>query len=286
MFDPDQYSLLDFGEGRKLEKFGDVILDRPSPAAEHVKKANSKQWHSVMARYVRTSNRGGKVAGKWSGAKLPSSWTVQHADATFELKPTDFGHVGIFVEQAENWKWITRQIRRHDRTLKVLNLFAYTGGSTLAAAAAGAEVTHVDSSKSVVTWARRNAELSSLSDAPIRWLVEDCQKFVQRELKRGNHYDAVILDPPSYGHGTKGEAWKLSRDLMPLLEGCAELTSQSRAFLLLTCHSPGFGAAELSACLEDTFFGHCQTGARAKRLTVTSVDGRALDAGAVARWPS
>ncbi|MCA9214149.1 MAG: class I SAM-dependent methyltransferase, partial [Planctomycetales bacterium] len=173
-----------------------------------------------------------------------------------------------------------------DRRLKVLNLFAYTGGSTLAAAAAGAEVTHVDSSKSVVTWARRNAELSNLCDAPIRWIVDDCTKFVQRELRRENFYDAVILDPPSYGHGAKGGPWKLSHDLMPLLDACASLTSRSRAFLLLTCHSPGFGPAELSACLEDTFFGHCQTGAQAKRLFIRCDDGRKLDAGAVARWPS
>ncbi len=285
MFDSDQYSLLDFGDGRKLERFCDIVLDRPSPAAEHVKKVVPEQWQAATARYQRAT--GGKTTqGKWSAAELPSTWTVQHSSATFELKVTDFGHVGLFVEQAENWDWIAKQTGRHGRKLKVLTLFAYTGGSTLAAAAAGAEVTHVDSSKSVVTWARRNAALSGLEDAPIRWLVEDCSKFVQRELNRGNYYDAVILDPPSYGHGTKGESWKLSRDLMPLLEACAELTSKSRAFLLLTCHSPGYGAAELSACLEDTFFGHCQTGAQAKRLAIPSADGRKLDAGAVARWPA
>ena len=281
MFDTNQYQLLDFGNGRKLEAFGEFILDRPSPSAEHAKKAHPKQWSNAI-RYQRTS----AAAGKWSGGKPPGTWQVRHAEITFGLKPTSFGHVGIFAEQAENWDWISRQVKRHNRKLRILNLFAYTGGSTLSAAAAGAEVTHVDSSKSVVTWARRNAELSGLTDAPIRWLVEDCQKFVRRELARENRYDAVILDPPSYGHGTKGETWKLSRDLIPLLDDCATLTSQSRAFLLLSCHSPGFGPAELSACLEDTFFGHCQTGAQAKRLRIPCADGRRLDAGAVARWPT
>jgi 23S rRNA (cytosine1962-C5)-methyltransferase len=281
MFDPDQYQLLDFGDGRKLERFAEFVLNRPSPAAVDFKKSDRTKWKDATSEYQRASD----TDGKWVG-ELPADWSVQHGEISFEIKPTSFGHVGIFPEQAENWDWIARQVARHKRPLRILNLFAYTGGSTLAAAVAGAEVTHVDSSKSVVNWARRNAELSGLAQAPIRWIVEDCNKFVQRELKRENYYDAVILDPPSYGHGTKGEPWKLSRDLMPLLDACAELTSKSRAFLLLTCHSPGFGPAELSACLEDTFFGHCQTGARAKRLHIQCVDGRKLDAGAVARWPN
>lgn len=281
MFDPDQYQLLDFGGGRKLERFAEVILDRPSPAAADSRKSDDAIWQKATAKYHRTGDGG----GRWTG-NIPTRWNVQHAEAQMEIKPTSFGHVGIFAEQAENWDWIAKQVARQKRGLSVLNLFAYTGGSTLAAALAGADVTHVDSSKSVVTWARGNAERSGLSDAPIRWIVEDCRKFVQRELKRGNSYDAVILDPPSYGHGTKGEAWKLSRDLMPLLDACADLTSNSRAFVLLTCHSHGFGPAELSACFEDTFFGHCQTGAMAKRLSIRCVDGRKLDAGAVARWPN
>jgi 23S rRNA (cytosine1962-C5)-methyltransferase len=224
--------------------------------------------------------------GVWENrAKSLEPWTVQHGTVTFELKPTPFGHVGLFPEQAENWDWIAEQVRRARRPLKVLNLFAYTGGSTLAAAAAGAEVVHVDAAKNVVEWARRNALHSHLAEAPIRWIAEDARKFVQRELRRGNRYDAVILDPPSYGHGTGGEAWKLERDLLPLLAGCGELTADSRAFMLLTCHSPNFGAAELQAAMADAVFGTCQCGAIAKPLFLRTEDGRKLSAGVAARWP-
>lgn len=283
MFEDGQYELLDFGKGRKLERFGEFVFDRPCPAADRDKHVTPSAWKSADFKYERKS----ESKGVWRPRDVPDPWRIENNGITFELRPTEFGHVGIFPEQVGNWDWIRKVVERNDRPLKVLNLFAYTGGSTLAAAIAGAEVTHVDSSKSAVMWAKRNAELSGLDDAPIRWIVEDCQKFVNRELRRGNSYDALILDPPSYGHGPKGETWKLTRDLMPLLANCAELTSSSpRAFLLLTCHSPGFGAPELSACLEDTFFGHCQTGAKASRLTIRTVDARKLDAGAVARWPS
>jgi 23S rRNA (cytosine1962-C5)-methyltransferase len=172
----------------------------------------------------------------------------------------------------------------HD-PLKVLNLFAYTGGSTLAAAAAGAEVVHVDAAKNTVNWARENARLSGLENAPIRWIVEDALKFVEREVRRGNQYDAVILDPPSYGHGPDGNPWKIGEHLLPLLEACGELTQQSRAFLLLTCHSPGYGPAELEAYLADAVFGSCQAGATAHELSLPTEDGRALPAGVAVRWP-
>jgi 23S rRNA (cytosine1962-C5)-methyltransferase len=167
----------------------------------------------------------------------------------------------------------------------VLNLFAYTGGSTLAAAAAGASVTHVDAAKNIVAWARRNAELSGLADAPIRWIAEDATTFVRREVRRGNRYDGLILDPPSYGHGPKGEVWKVERHLAPLLTSCRDLLSDRRAFLLLTCHSPGFGPAELEALLADTIFGSCQGGVVARELSITAADARKFVCGAVARWP-
>lgn len=279
MFDPSEYSLIDFGDGRKLERFGDYLVDRPSPAADFAQKEDPDAWKSGTAKFVKSGEK-----GSWTPpAALPKSWKIEHATTTFELKPTRFGHLGIFPEQAENWDWIRKQVQRKTG-IRVLNLFAYTGGSTIAAAEAGAEVTHVDSAKNVVGWARRNAELSELSAAPIRWIVEDCLKFVTREVRRKNTYNAIILDPPSYGHGPKGEVWKLSRDLMPLLRLCHQLLDPNRAFLLLTCHSPGFRGPELNACVDDIFFGRCQTGTIAKPLRIKSLRGKNLDAGWAARW--
>jgi 23S rRNA (cytosine1962-C5)-methyltransferase len=286
MFDPDNYELLDFGDGRKLERFGPHVIDRLSPAAEECAIRDPALWKTAVARFRRTNGE----QGVWASRGTPLDvWTIRHESVTarviFELKLTPFGHLGIFPEQAENWDWIATQVRQARRPLKVLNLFAYTGGSTLAAAAAGAEVVHVDAAKNVVEWARRNAVLSGLESAVIRWIAEDARKFVARELRRGNRYDAVILDPPSYGHGAQGEAWKLERDLLPLLQACGELTAERRAFMLLTCHSPNFGAAELQAALADAVFGHCQSGATAKPLFLRTADGRKLSAGIAARWP-
>lgn len=221
---------------------------------------------------------------------MPAAWPVtatlaEGVKVRLEVKLTDSGHLGLFPEQATNWQWIARRVAQAGRPLRVLNLFGYTGGSTLAAAVAGAEVTHIDSARSVVAWARQNAALAGLADAPIRWIAEDAGRFVRRELKRGNRYDAVILDPPSYGHGPKGETWKLANDLPQLLTNCAELTRERRAFLLLTCHTPGYGPAELEALLADTVFGSCQAGVRASLLSISTADGRQLPAGVVARWP-
>ncbi|MBX3415048.1 MAG: class I SAM-dependent methyltransferase [Pirellulales bacterium] len=315
MFDSSQYELLDFGDGRKLERFGGYVIDRPSPAAERtLRHAETRVWPSADARFERTT----RDEGEWHVAReADSPWIVEHGDWRLELKRTEFGHVGVFPEQAENWDWLARQVRSAGRPLKVLNLFAYTGASTLAAAAAGASVVHVDAARNTVAWASRNARQSGLAEAPIRWIVEDAARFVRREVRRGNHYDAVILDPPSYGHGPKGEPWKLGEHLLPLLRECAvllglqpasastrqpariqagaELAAQvadaraqaegtSPAFVLLTCHSPGFGPAELGACLSEAFFGSCGPRVEAKRLKLRAGDGRTLDAGVVARW--
>lgn len=282
MFSPDQYELLDFGQGRKLERFGSTILDRPSPAAEGHVPSDEILWRSTDAKFQRTSDDAGQWS--WQGERR-NNWPLVHGDVTLELKPTDFGHLGVFPEQAENWDWLARRIAAARRPLKVLNLFAYTGGSTLAAAAAGAEVVHVDAAKNVVAWARRNAELSQLADKPIRWIVEDSTLFVEREVRRGHRYDAVILDPPSYGHGPRGESWKLSTDLARLVARCAELVAHEPAFFLLTCHTPGFGPAELDALLSDTLFGRCQQGVVAKPLSLVTANGRRLACGTVARWP-
>jgi len=282
MFDDDQYELLDFGAGRKLERFGSVVLDRPSPSATGNGPKHASRWQDISARF--SGAIGSHGSWKWRNPP-PEIWTATAGDITLELESTESGHVGVFPEQAPNWDWIERQVRRAG-PVKVLNLFAYTGGSTLAAAAAGAEVVHVDAAKSTVLWARRNARRSKLKDASIRWIVEDSLKFVRREVRRGNQYDAIILDPPSYGHGPQGDPWRLSHDLMPLIEGCARLTSGRRAFLLFTCHTAGFGPAEVEAILADGFFGHCQAGVRAGPLELKTADGRRLHSGVVARWPA
>jgi 23S rRNA (cytosine1962-C5)-methyltransferase len=282
------YELLDFGNGRKLERFAEVILDRPSPAAEGQPKAQGQLWKSCSARYERTqAERGvwtppGVLQSSWEVAFSMPAPTPQRPDFTlaFQLQPSPFGHVGVFPEQRANWEWIARQTAKSQaaggRRLRVLNLFAYTGGSTLAAAVAGAEV---------VQRARKNAETSGLSDRPIRWIAEDAQKFCQRELKRGNHYEAVILDPPTYGHGPKGEPWKIGEHLLPLLKLCGELTADRRAFVLVTCHSPGIGEAELAAYLAEGIFGHCGQGCAAGGLFLQTADGRRLPSGIYARWP-
>jgi 23S rRNA (cytosine1962-C5)-methyltransferase len=282
VFSTDQYELVDFGEGRKLERFGPYLLDRLAPVVEDVPRGDAACWKKADARYERT--RGEK--GVWrTDKRLPDTWSVQHGSARFQLKRTDFGHVGLFPEQASLWDWVDRQVRRAGRPLNVLNLFAYTGGSTLAAAAAGARVVHVDAARNVVRWARRSADLSGLAEAPIRWIAEDATRFVERELRRGNDYDAVILDPPTYGHGPKGEVWRLADHFVPLLEKCGELTRARRAFFLVTCHTPGFGPPELEACLADALFGHCQGGVQAGKLRLKTSDGRRMPAGAYARWP-
>ena len=216
-------------------------------------------------------------------AVIPSS------DKQFRLllSPLPSGQVGVFPEQLANWNWIAKSVAKPQAAmLRVLNLFAYTGGSTLAAACAGAEVTHVDAAKSMVARARENAEASGLADAPIRWIVEDALKFCQREVKRGNQYDAVILDPPTYGHGPKGEAWSIKRDLLPLLNLCKQLTSGRLKFALCTCHTPGLGGAELSAYMSDGLFGHCGQPPQTGTLYLTTNDGRKLPSGTFARWPS
>jgi 23S rRNA (cytosine1962-C5)-methyltransferase len=194
--------------------------------------------------------------------------------------------VGLYPEQAANWDWIGDRIRAARRPVKVLNLFAYTGGSTLAAAGAGAdEVVHVDAARGVVAWARRNAQLSDLSDRPIRWIVEDARKFVERELRRGNAYQGIILDPPAYGHGPRAQTWKLDQHLNELLRRCGRLTRDQLAFILLTCHDPAWGPAKLAAQLADAVPNCDRTGIDAGSLTIRSRDGRHLPSGTFARWP-
>jgi 23S rRNA (cytosine1962-C5)-methyltransferase len=281
----DQYDLLDFGAGRKLERFGPVVVDRPAPAAERDKKAHPDLWREATARFdgPRTGD------GTWTTHSVQAPWEVSFALLKFQLDLLPSGQMGVFPEQHANWQWIAHQAARGlatlNRPLRLLNLFAYTGGSTLAAAAAGAEVVHVDAARSIVDRARQNAELSGLADRPIRWIVEDALKFCRREVKRGNRYDAVVLDPPSYGHGPKGEVWKIGDDLLPLLKLCGQLTADSRALVLVTCHSPGIGRAELAAYLSEGIFGHCGQPPEAGELFLETTAGRRLPSGTFARWP-
>jgi 23S rRNA (cytosine1962-C5)-methyltransferase len=281
MFQAHQYRLIDFGEGRRLERFGMLVLDRPCPAAERVEKADPAAWGEADARF----ERGEGQEGSWQcRAELPERWTIAHGRLVLELKRTEFGHLGLFAEQAANWDWIAGQVAAAGGTVRVLNLFAYTGASTLAAAAAGAEVVHVDAARNIVAWARRNAELSGLTRAPVRWITEDAMKFVKRERKRGTEYYAVVLDPPSYGHGRRGEVWRLSRDLPRLLSMCAELTAGRRRFVLLSAHTPKFGPTRLRDVMLQSMGGTDPGRAAAAELTLCDAAGRTLPSGAVVRW--
>ena len=281
MFQADQYQLVDFGEGRRLERFGPLVLDRPCPAAENAARADPAAWAEADARF----DRGEGQQGTWQCRReLPERWTISHGPLVFELKRTEFGHLGLFAEQAANWDWIAGQVAAAPEPPRVLNLFAYTGASTLAAAAAGAEVVHVDAAHNIVAWARRNAELSGLADAPVRWITEDAMKFVKRERKRGAEYDAVVLDPPSYGHGRRGEVWRLARDLPRLLSMCAELTAGRRRFVLLSAHTPEFSPGKLRDVMLQSM-GQTDPGrATAAELTIPDAAGRKLPSGAVVRW--
>jgi len=242
------YELLDFGHGRKLERFGVRILDRPAPQAKDRPPRSPGLWSSADARF--SEARAG-VAGKWDPEMSESDkWRAVFGPLHFELRCTDQGQVGVFPEQSENWKWIRRQIEAASEPLRVLNLFAYTGGSTLAAAAAGAAVTHVDAAPSAIEWGRANARLSRLESASIRWISEDVPKFVRRELRRGRRYQGMILDPPSFGHGPKGERWKLSQQLPDLLKACCELAGEELRFLLLTCHTTGLTPVALQKLVQ------------------------------------
>jgi 23S rRNA (cytosine1962-C5)-methyltransferase len=295
-----EYELIDFGEGRKLERFGEWVLDRPAPGAMSMRRAKQQAWKQVTARFEGER----AAAGEWAPAS--SRWATREqslcvplgdgAQFVLQLEPLPSGQVGVFPEQLSNWRWILQTSRSDiQRTaspdlarpgLKVLNLFAYTGGSTLAALAAGAHVVHVDAAKSVVSRARQNAAASGLGEEPARWIVEDAVKFCRREVKRGKRYDAVILDPPTYGHGPKGEEWNIKRDLLPLLALCGELTERRPTFVLLTCHSPGIGPAELSAYLSEGIFGACDQPPKTGELFLETADRRRLPSGIYARWPN
>lgn len=282
------YEVLDTSSGEKLERWGDYILVRPDPQVIWNTPHDHRGWKQKNGHYHR-STKGG---GEWEFFNLPNEWTISYNmegmeknGLTFNLKPFSFKHTGLFPEQATNWDWFGGLIKNAGRPVKVLNLFAYTGGATLSAAAAGASVTHVDASKGMVGWAKENAISSGLGDAPIRWLVDDCVKFVEREIRRGNHYDGIIMDPPSYGRGPKGEIWKIEESIWPFIELTTKLLSDDPLFFLINSYTTGLQPAVLSYMINSTvvkkFGGHVD--AQEIGLPVTQ-SGLVLPCGASGRW--
>ena len=275
------YEVIDTSNGEKLERWGNYILLRPDPQVIWNTPKTDKKWKQLNGHYHRSSKGG----GEWEFFDLPEQWTIQYKELTFHLKPFSFKHTGLFPEQAANWDWFSDKIRKADRPINVLNLFAYTGGATCAAAKAGAKVTHVDASKGMVTWAKENAAASGLEDAPIRWIVDDCVKFVEREIRRGRKYDGIIMDPPSYGRGPKGEIWKIEEKIYPFVELCSQVLSDEPLFFLINSYTTGLQPAVLSymmnTVLVKQYGGHVT--AEEIGLPVTS-NRLVLPCGASGRW--
>ena len=283
----NDYEVLDTSAGEKLERWGDYILVRPDPQVIWNTPHKVREWKQKNGHYHR-SNKGG---GQWELFDLPEQWEISYGNLKFHLKPFHFKHTGLFPEQAVNWEWSGNLIREAKKKnpgkeIKVLNLFAYTGGATVACADAGAAVTHVDASKGMVTWAKENAAASGLAKAPIRYLVDDCVKFVEREIRRGNHYDAIIMDPPSYGRGPKGEIWKIEEKIFPLVQLCTKVLADKPLFFLINSYTTGLQPAVLSYMLnlelKSRFGGTVE--ADEIGLPVRGKQGLVLPCGASGRW--
>lgn len=272
------YECIDTSNGEKLERWGDIILCRPDPQVIWDEKADPAMWKKADAHYHRSSSGGGKWEYKNS---IPEQWTVKYKNLTFNIKPMGFKHTGLFPEQAVNWDYMTEKIKARGEA-KVLNLFAYTGGATVACAKAGASVTHVDASKGMVQWAKENAKSSGLENAPIRYLVDDCMKFVEREIRRGNHYDAIIMDPPSYGRGPGGEVWKIEESICHFVRRCALLLSDNPMFFIINSYTTGLAPTVLTnlmkICLPE---GRVESSEIGVKITSSSM---VLPCGATGRW--
>jgi 23S rRNA (cytosine1962-C5)-methyltransferase len=275
------YEILDSGEGMKLERWGKYTLARPDPQALWPKQ-NPKLWKDIDAEFIRTETG----AGKWKRrAGVPEQWTVSYGDLTFHIKPTTFKHTGLFPEQAANWDFISQKIKSAHRPIKLLNLFAYTGGATLAAAKAGAHITHVDAAEGMIDWAKENAKASGLELAPIRYLVDDALKFVEREHRRGETYDAIIMDPPSYGRGAKGEVWKLEDHILELLNATEKILSAEPLFVLVNAYTTGFSRIALMNMMESVFVQKHEGKLSSDELALTPHEGGLpLPAGIFTRW--
>ena len=280
------YEVLDCSEGEKLERWGDYTLIRPDPQVIWSTKKSAPGWRKMNGHYHRSSKGG----GEWEFFSLPEQWSIDYKSLglTFNLKPFKFKHTGVFPEQAVNWEWFSQKIKdakAQGHEIKVLNLFAYTGGATLAAAKAGAKVTHVDASKGMVNWAKENAKSSGLENAPIRWIIDDCVKFVEREIRRENFYDAVIMDPPSYGRGPKGEIWKIEDAVYPLIELCSKVLTKDPLFYLISSYTTGLQPAVLTYMLSTVMNPKFGGKAYAEEIGLpVKSTGLVLPCGASGRW--
>ncbi|MET0016860.1 class I SAM-dependent methyltransferase [Oscillibacter sp.] len=275
------YELLDCGGGEKLERWASQLLVRPDPQAIWETDHGDPGWKRANGRYFRSQTGG----GHWEKGQLPESWKMRYGELTFQVKPMNFKHTGLFPEQAVNWDFAMEKIKNAGRPVRVLNLFAYTGGATVACAKAGASVCHVDAAKGMVAWAKENAKLSGLTDAPIRWIVDDCGKFVEREIRRGNTYDAIIMDPPSYGRGPGGEVWKLEENLYEFVKLCAGVLSDKPLFVLINSYTTGLAPSVLGYLLgilvKEKYGGKCAWDELGLPVTRT---GLYLPCGATGRW--
>ena len=284
MFLADQwkdYELLDCSRGEKLERWGDYYLVRPDPQVIWDTPRTDRHWNARDARYQRSETGG----GSWDKKKLPESWRIRYGELSFQVKPMNFKHTGLFPEQAANWDWAMAKIRAARRPIRVLNLFGYTGAATVACAKAGAEVCHVDAAKGMVAWGKENAALSGLAEAPIRWIVDDCGKFVEREIRRGKRYDAIIMDPPSYGRGPGGEIWKLETNLWPFVSLCAGVLSEDPLFVIINSYTTGLAASVLSYVSESIFTRRFGGHSDSQELGLpVSGNGLILPCGATCRW--
>ena len=275
------YEVLDTSDGEKLERWGRYILVRPDPQVIWQTARTDPRWKRYDARYVR-SNSGG---GRWSEHHLPERWQIGYGPLVFNVKPMNFKHTGVFPEQAANWDYIMASIRAAGRPIRVLNLFAYTGGATIAAAAAGASVCHVDAAKGMVAWAKENARSSGLGDAPIRWIVDDCAKFVEREIRRGRQYDAIIMDPPSYGRGPSGEIWKLEQNLFPFVELTSKVLSDDPLFVIINSYTTGLAPSVLGYIMDSIFRPRFGGRSECGELGLPVTDsGLILPCGTTGRW--
>jgi 23S rRNA (cytosine1962-C5)-methyltransferase len=283
MTEKTDYVLVDSGDGRKLERFGPYLLSRPCSQAVWRQKLPD-QWILADGSFSREQEN------KWSWKRqLPLSWTLESAGIAFKISPTDFGHLGIFPEQLSSWKWIQEVVKSQvaaGSQPRILNLFAYSGGSTLAAAKAGASVCHLDASKGMVTWARENTSLNKLEKAPIRWIVEDVKKFLYRELKRGSRYEGIILDPPTFGRGAKGEIFKIENEIVELLDDCKRLLSQNPLFTLFSCHTPGFSPLVMQQLLMQSLEGFHGSVDAGEMVIEGQREALSLPSGTFARWMS
>lgn len=280
-----EYELIDMGNGEKLERWGDYVLRRPDPQIMWPMQSEWALWKNPHGHYHRSSRGGGQWEHK---KKYPEKWTISYKDLKFNISPTGFKHTGLFPEQAANWDWSMDLIKNANRPIKVLNLFAYTGGATVACAAAGAEVCHVDASKGMVTWAKENLHTSGLQDRKVRFIVDDVVKFVEREIRRGNKYDAIIMDPPSYGRGPKGEVWQIEEKLYGLVELCTKALSDEPLFFLINSYTTGLSPIILEHILDATVVKKAKGGkVYGGEIGIpASRDGKVLPCGIFGRWES